>query len=507
MKVALGQQVAGYFANHEALASAIFEAGEASGEPFWRFPLVSDYEDKLASKVADADNAAGGAGSITAALFLQHFVGSVPWAHLDIASVGDSPTESFEWTAGPTGFGARALLAWLGSPDPLEGILKRRMHALTVRWSLTDAPDGVEEKLAAYVEETSHARFTGMDGLRFKTWRCGRGSGSRAATSSPPTRPARRSRRDFTAAAAESPGSQIIGSAPVLIEPCDVVAVAEGGEGFLAAPRTDVTDATELSAIVALGCPFLLGDQQPVADGQQQLDQLLVLGDLPAELADGDRLLVALGGVGHPVVPQRVVERHHATGAQQPQRLLEVGGVLDLVAVGEDQVVVAVGEPRQHVEGGAGDRAHALGRHAGVVVGLARQPLVLGLDVDGGQHAVAAHAAQQPDPGDAGAGADLDDRAGVEHRRQEPERRAAARADRRHPHLLGADPGRREDVVLGDEGLRVGPGRRLGRTGRHVATLLRRGRSGTAGNTVPPRIVVTADESGLSGSSQDPSLP
>ena len=101
MKVALGQQVAGYFANNEALASAIFEAGEESGEPFWRFPLVSDYEEKLASKVADADNAAGGAGSITAALFLQHFVGSVPWAHLDIASVGDSPTESFEWTRRP----------------------------------------------------------------------------------------------------------------------------------------------------------------------------------------------------------------------------------------------------------------------------------------------------------------------------------------------------------------------------------------------------------------------
>jgi leucyl aminopeptidase len=122
MKVALGQQVGGYFANNEALASAIFEAGELSGEPLWRFPLVAEYEEKLASKIADADNAAGGAGSITAALFLQHFVGGRPWAHLDIASVGDAPEESFEWTAGPTGFGARALLAWLGSPDPLEGI-------------------------------------------------------------------------------------------------------------------------------------------------------------------------------------------------------------------------------------------------------------------------------------------------------------------------------------------------------------------------------------------------
>ena len=71
---------------------------------------------------ADADNAAGGPGAITAALFLQHFVGEAPWAHLDIASVGDAPDDSFEWTKGPTGFGARALLTWLGSPEPLKGI-------------------------------------------------------------------------------------------------------------------------------------------------------------------------------------------------------------------------------------------------------------------------------------------------------------------------------------------------------------------------------------------------
>jgi len=45
------------------------------------------------------------------------------------------------------------------------------MHALTVRWSLADAPEGVEDELTAYVRDTSHARFTGMDGLRFKTWR------------------------------------------------------------------------------------------------------------------------------------------------------------------------------------------------------------------------------------------------------------------------------------------------------------------------------------------------
>jgi leucyl aminopeptidase len=122
MKVALGQQVGGYFTNNERLAEVIRDAGIASGEPLWRFPLAADYEEKLSSPVADADNAPGGPGAITAALFLQHFVGKVPWAHLDIASVGDAPEDSFEWTKGPTGFGARALLSWLGDTEPLAGI-------------------------------------------------------------------------------------------------------------------------------------------------------------------------------------------------------------------------------------------------------------------------------------------------------------------------------------------------------------------------------------------------
>ncbi|GGO71311.1 leucyl aminopeptidase family protein [Nocardioides deserti] len=122
MKVALGQQVGGFFANREVLAAAIAAAGEASGEPLWRMPLAEVYEDKLASKVADADNGAGGPGAITAALFLQHFVGDVPWAHLDVASVGDAPADADEWTEGPTGFGARALLTWLGAEAPLDGI-------------------------------------------------------------------------------------------------------------------------------------------------------------------------------------------------------------------------------------------------------------------------------------------------------------------------------------------------------------------------------------------------
>jgi leucyl aminopeptidase len=122
MKVSLGQRTGGVFATHDALADLIVTAGAAAGEPLWRMPLVEDYEERLESKVADADNAAGGPGAITAALFLKHFTDGLPWAHLDIASVGDSPVDAFEWTSGATGFGARALLHWLELREPLAGI-------------------------------------------------------------------------------------------------------------------------------------------------------------------------------------------------------------------------------------------------------------------------------------------------------------------------------------------------------------------------------------------------
>jgi leucyl aminopeptidase len=122
MKVALGQGTGGYFANDEGISDALAAASAESGELLWRMPLVADYEDKISSRIADGDNAAGGAGAITAALYLQHFAGDVPWAHIDFASIAEAPAERYEWTAGPTGFGPRVLLTWLGSESPLEGV-------------------------------------------------------------------------------------------------------------------------------------------------------------------------------------------------------------------------------------------------------------------------------------------------------------------------------------------------------------------------------------------------
>ena len=113
------------------------------------------------------------------------------------------------------------------------------MRGLTVRWSLVDAPDGVEDALAAYVAETSHARFSGMAGLAWKTWRMSPGEWFEGCYVFASDEARAEFQARFSTTAAESPGSQIVGSAPVLIEPCEVVAIAEGGDGFRAAGAVD----------------------------------------------------------------------------------------------------------------------------------------------------------------------------------------------------------------------------------------------------------------------------
>ncbi|NHC23412.1 hypothetical protein G6553_09550 [Nocardioides sp. IC4_145] len=111
------------------------------------------------------------------------------------------------------------------------------MKGLSIRWSLVDAPAGVEEQLAAYVAETSHARFTGMAGLRFKTWRVRPGEWFEGLYLFATDEARAAFQEEFTAGAADAPGSRMVGAPPVLIEPWDLVAVAEGWEGFEATPR------------------------------------------------------------------------------------------------------------------------------------------------------------------------------------------------------------------------------------------------------------------------------
>ena len=109
------------------------------------------------------------------------------------------------------------------------------MHGLTVRWSLAGAPDGVEQSLATYVAEVSHAPFSAREGLRFKTWRVRAGEWFEGCYVFETSAARDAFQAEFTAGAAASAGSRIVGSDPVLIEACDVVAVAEGASGFRAA--------------------------------------------------------------------------------------------------------------------------------------------------------------------------------------------------------------------------------------------------------------------------------
>ena len=84
--IALGAVRSGMFSANDALAKALFDAGESSGDPCWRLPLDDEYGEGLKSNFADMANVAGrAAGSVTAAKFLQRFTAKYPWAHLDIA--------------------------------------------------------------------------------------------------------------------------------------------------------------------------------------------------------------------------------------------------------------------------------------------------------------------------------------------------------------------------------------------------------------------------------------
>lgn len=87
MRVAVGVEIAGFFANHDGLAELAYEYGVQTGDPCWRLPLWESYRSQLKSSFADLANASdsGFAGAITAALFLQKFVkADIPWLHFDL---------------------------------------------------------------------------------------------------------------------------------------------------------------------------------------------------------------------------------------------------------------------------------------------------------------------------------------------------------------------------------------------------------------------------------------
>lgn len=108
--VALGQENAGLFSNNDDVAKGLTDAGLATGEKVWRMPLSAEYDKLIDSQFADMKNTGGRyGGSITAAQFLQRFVGDVPWAHLDVAGTAMNSTKSDINRSWGSGWGVRLL--------------------------------------------------------------------------------------------------------------------------------------------------------------------------------------------------------------------------------------------------------------------------------------------------------------------------------------------------------------------------------------------------------------
>ncbi len=106
--VALGNEATGLFGNHADFIKKILQASNSSGEPVWEMPMWEAYQRELESEVADLKNVGGReAGSITAAKFLESFVASTPWAHLDIAGTAYGLKNKTYLGKGATGVGVR----------------------------------------------------------------------------------------------------------------------------------------------------------------------------------------------------------------------------------------------------------------------------------------------------------------------------------------------------------------------------------------------------------------
>ena len=121
----LHEEFAGCYATDDLLADALREAGEMTGERVWRLPLDASQDYLVDSAVADVANIGaggflglGGKSPTAGAKFLQRFVGSARWAHLDIAGTAMSSRRTSLSGKGATGFGVRLLNAWLMHLEP-----------------------------------------------------------------------------------------------------------------------------------------------------------------------------------------------------------------------------------------------------------------------------------------------------------------------------------------------------------------------------------------------------
>ncbi len=114
--VALGKKICGIWTSDDSLATDLADISKVTGEKSWRMPLEEQYNEDIKSKIADVKNCGiRWGGSITAALFLQHFVSDEkPFAHIDIAG------PVWDDGKGATGFGAKMITEWISRQGKSE---------------------------------------------------------------------------------------------------------------------------------------------------------------------------------------------------------------------------------------------------------------------------------------------------------------------------------------------------------------------------------------------------
>jgi leucyl aminopeptidase len=128
--IALGAVRSGLFATDDTLAAALQTAGDSALDPCWRMPLDDEYAEGLKSNFADMGNVGGRqAGAVTAAKFLQKFIGSAPWAHLDIAGTAWKSGAAKGATGRPVPLLVRYLLDEAAKPPAVQAVAEPAVQA------------------------------------------------------------------------------------------------------------------------------------------------------------------------------------------------------------------------------------------------------------------------------------------------------------------------------------------------------------------------------------------
>ena len=112
--VALGTRRAGLFTQSDEVRHRLWELGSETGDWVWPLPMAEEFEEQIKSEIGLVKNTGGrDGGACTAASFLRHWVGDVPWVHLDIAGPGWTKKELPHLESGATGFGVRLVAEYL----------------------------------------------------------------------------------------------------------------------------------------------------------------------------------------------------------------------------------------------------------------------------------------------------------------------------------------------------------------------------------------------------------